>query len=280
MTIKVVTDSTCDLPSDLVEDLGISVVPLFINIGDQSYLDGVDITRTEFYSELPAYPKHPTTGTPGMQSFLGLYNELADKGATEILSIHISHTLSGTVNVAQSAAEEYSRLPVEVVDSGQLSTGTGFQVELAAKMAADGKGMAEILAALDDLRSRTFVTAALSTLEFLRRSGRMNRFMHGLGSLLHIKPILTMENGQPGSEKVRTSLRAEKRLVKLLEEHLPIERFALLHSNAQAKAEEFKQKIESLLPEGEVLSMDITPVLGVHIGPGAFGYAVVTKRQG
>ncbi|MFL7812293.1 MAG: DegV family protein, partial [Anaerolineales bacterium] len=105
-------------------------------------------------------------------------------------------------------------------------------------------------------------------------------FMHGLGSLLHIKPILTMENGQPGSEKVRTSLRAEKRLVKLLEEHLPIERFALLHSNAQAKAEEFKQKIESLLPEGEVLSMDITPVLGVHIGPGAFGYAVVTKRQG
>lgn len=280
MTIKIVTDSTCDLPLDLVEELGISVVPLFINIGDQGYLDGVDISRKEFYSKLPSYPKHPTTGTPGLKSFLDLYQELAESGATEILSIHISHALSGTVNVAQSAAQEFSNVPVTVVDSGQLSIGTGYQVELAAKLAAQGKGMSEILAALGDLRSRTFVTAALSTLEFLRRSGRMNRFMHGLGSLLHIKPILTMKNGQPGSDRVRTSLRAERRLVKMLEEYLPIERFTLLHTNAQAKAEELKHRIESMLPEGEVLSMDITPVIGVHIGPGAYGYAVVTKRQG
>ncbi len=279
MTIKIVTDSTCDLPAQLVEELGISVVPLFINIGDEGYLDGVEISRTEFYSNLPTYPKHPTTGTPGLKTFLDLYDSLAGDGATEILSIHISQSLSGTVNVAKAAAQEFKKIPVTVVDSGQLSLGTGFQVELAARMAAGGKSNSEILSALEDLRSRTFVTAGLSTLEFLKRSGRMNRFMHGLGSLLHIKPILTMNNGQPGSDRVRTSIRAEKRLVKLLEEHLPIERFALLHTNAQAKAEEFVEKIKDLLPEGEILSMDITPVIGVHIGPGAFGYAVVTKRQ-
>jgi DegV family protein with EDD domain len=165
-----------------------------------------------------------------------------------------------------------------VVDSGQLSLGTGFQVERAARMAAEGKTVSEITAALKDLRSRTFVAAGLNTLEFLRRSGRMNRFMHGLGSLLHIRPILTMKDGQPGSDRVRTSLRAEKRLVELLEQHLPIERFALLHTNAQKKAEEFKHKVQDLLPDGEVFSMDITPVIGVHIGPGAVGYAVITKQ--
>jgi DegV family protein with EDD domain len=279
MTIKIVTDSTCDLPDSLIKELDIAVVPLFINIGTEGYLDGVEITRQEFYSNLATYSQHPTTGTPGLQSFLNIYEKLADEGATEILSIHISESLSGTVNVAKTASNEFTRIPVTVVDSGQLSLGTGFQVERAARMAAEGKTVSEITAALKDLRSRTFVAAGLNTLEFLRRSGRMNRFMHGLGSLLHIKPILTMEDGQPGSDRVRTSLRAEKRLVELLEQHLPIERFALLHTNAQKKAEEFKHKVQDLLPDGEVYSMDITPVIGVHIGPGAVGYAVVTKQQ-
>jgi len=278
MAIKIVTDSTFDLPDSTVSELDIAVLPLYINIGDQGYLDGVDISRREFYSNLPSYSQYPTTGTPGLKSFLDLYDKLAESGATEILSIHISQNLSGTVNVAQAAAQEFTKVPVTVVDSGQLSIGTGFQVELAARMAAEGKNLEEILLALEDLRSRTFVTAALDTLEFLRRSGRMNRFMHGLGSLLHIKPILTMEDGQPGSERVRTSLRAEKRLIHLLEEHLPIEHFALVHSNAQRKAEEFKHKIQDLIPDGDILSMNIAPVIGVHIGPGAVGFALVSKR--
>lgn len=280
MTIKIVTDSTCDLPDSVIDELGISVVPLYINIGNQGFLDGVDISREEFYNNLPTYSEHPTTGTPGTQAFLETYNQLADDGATEIVSIHISENLSGTVNVASAVAEGYDRIPVTVVDSGQLSLGTGFQVELAAEMAADGKPVSEIIAALKDLRSRTFVSAGLNTLEYLKRSGRMNRFMHGLGSLLQIRPILTMKDGQPGSDRVRTSLRAEKRLLDLLEDHLPIERFALLHTNAQQKAEEFKQKIHDLLPEGEIFSMDITPVIGVHIGPGAVGYAVISKHRG
>lgn len=277
MTIKIVTDSTCDLPAAVVQGLGVTVIPLYINIGDQGFLDGIEISRNEFYTNLATYPFHPTTGTPGPQAFLDAFDALADQGATEIITIHISENLSATINVARSAALDFKRIPVTVVDSGQLSIGTGFQVELAAKLAQAGKSRDEILKAVSDLRSRTFVTAGLNTLEFLRRSGRMNRFMTGIGSLLHIKPILTMLNGQPGSDRVRTSIRAEKRLISLLEDRIPIERFALLHTNAHAKAEEFKDKIRQFLPEGEIFSMDITPVIGAHLGPGAVGYAIVSK---
>jgi fatty acid-binding protein DegV len=106
----------------------------------------------------------------------------------------------------------------------------------------------------------------------------MNRFMTGIGSLLHIKPILTMFNGQPGSDRVRTSIRAEKRLISLLEDRIPIERFSLLHTHAHEKAEEFKEKIRDYLPAGDIFSMDITPVIGAHLGPGAVGYAIVSKQ--
>ena len=279
MTIKIVTDSTCDLPLDVIQDLDITLVPLYINIGDQGFLDGVEISRKEFYTNLPGYPSHPTTSTPGPGAFIRAFDELADRGVDEILSIHISEELSATVNVARIVALEYKKIPVTIRDSGQLSLGTGFQVELAAKMAKKGKTMQEILAALDDLKVRTFVAAGLDTLEFLRRSGRMNRFMTGIGSLLQIKPILTMKNGFPGSERVRTIIKAEQRMLELLEEHLPIERFALLHTNAQNKAHKFLQKITHLIPKGKVYSMDITPVIGVHIGPGAVGFASISKKS-
>ncbi len=277
MTIKIVTDSTCDLPESVINDLGITVIPLYINIGDVGYLDGIEISRQEFYSNLADYPIHPTTGTPGTSAFFKAFDDLVDLGADEIITIHISESLSATVDVARTAAKEYQKIPVTVRDSGQLSTGTGFQVEMAARMATEGKSMLEIQEALDDLRSRTFVTAGLNTLEFLRRSGRMNRFMTGIGSLIKLKPILTMKDGLPGSDRVRTSIRAEKRLISLLEENLPIEKFALVHTNAQNKAEAFKKKIEKYLPEDVVYSMDITPVIGAHLGPGAVGFAVVKK---
>jgi len=277
MAIKIVTDSTCDLPAEVIKNLGITVIPLYINIGDQGYLDGIDISRQEFYSNLADYPTHPTTGTPGIVAFTQAFDSLVEQGADEIISIHISEQLSATIDVARTVARDYQRAKVIVVDSGQLSLGTGFQVELAAKMALEGSSLQDIMDAIKSTRSRTFVTAGLDTLEFLRRSGRMNRFMTGIGSLIQLKPILTMRDGQPGSDRVRTSIRAEGRLVALLEKNLPIEKFALLHTNAHNKAEEFKKKIEKHLPEGEIFSMDITPVIGAHLGPGAVGYAILTK---
>ncbi len=277
MTIKIVTDSTCDLPEPIIQELGITVVPLYINIGDQGYLDGVELSREEFYTRLPDYPSHPTTGTPGIEAFRQAYQAVSSDGADQILSIHISESLSATVEVAQTASRDFTQTPVTVRDSRQLSLGTGFQVEAAARMAKAGKSIDEILAALDSIMRRTFVAAGLDTLEYLRRSGRMNAFMTGLGSLLKLKPILTMKDGLPGSERVRTSEKAEARLVKMLKTHSPMERFALLHTHAAQKADAFRERIAEYLPLGDVFSVDITPVIGAHIGPGAVGYAIVAS---
>ena len=156
------TNSTCDLPENVICDLGITVIPLFINLFDKGYLDGVEITRQDFYTNLPNYDVHPTTGLPGINAFTQAYEALASHDATEILSIHISESLSGTVGVAQAAAGEFDQIPVTVRDSGQLSLGTGFQVETAARMAKAGHSMDEILAALDELMPRIFVTAGLT----------------------------------------------------------------------------------------------------------------------
>ena len=278
MNIRIVTDSTCDLPDEVVEALNITVVPLYINVGDQGYLDGVEISRQEFYINLPHYPTHPTTGTPGIDTFLKIYKKLSQEGASQIISVHISESLSATVDVALNAAQQFNDVPVTVLDSQQLSLGTGFQVEAAARLAMEGKGLTEILAALEDLASRTFVAAALDTLDYLRRSGRMNAVMASLGSLLQLKPILTMFKGEPGSERVRTTSKAFQRLAAMLEERQPIERFALLHTNAPEAAKKFRQRVADLIPVNHTYSMDITPVIGAHIGPGAVGFSIISKK--
>lgn len=278
MSIRIVTDSTCDLPVEVIEKYQIKVVPLYINVGKKEYLDGIDITRTEFYQKLPEYPVHPTTAVPSPLKFKAVYDVLAEEGAQDILSIHISEALSAMVDVARTAARETVSAAVHVIDGRQLSLGTGFAVETAAKMASLGHSMKEIVEALEAQIKQTHVFAALDTLEFLGRSGRMNRWMSNLGSLLQIKPILSMHDGKPENEKVRTRERAMNRLVEMLETFSPLERVAMVHTNAGEKIEELKRKAAYLLPRGEILSVNITPVIGAHIGPGAVGFAVVGKN--
>jgi DegV family protein with EDD domain len=278
MTIRIVTDSTCDLPTDIISQYGIGIVPLYINFGDQSYLDGVEISRQEFYARLPDCDPAPTTALPSPQMFLQVYEKLAAEGTTEILSVHISASLSGTVNAARLAAQEAS-LPVTVLDSGSLSMGTGFLVWTAAQAAAQGRSMDEIVDALEEQGSRTHVFAALDTLEFLRRSGRMNRVMAALGSWLQMKPLLKMHMGEASAEKVRTTEHATDRLVTLLTEQAPLEKVALVHTHALDRVEELRDRVQHLLPEEDLLSMDITPVFGTHLGPGALGFACVSARR-
>ncbi|MBU0705171.1 MAG: DegV family protein [Chloroflexi bacterium] len=278
MTITIVTDSTCDLPEKVVAEYGITVVPLYINFGDESYLDGVELSRAEFYERLPDCDPPPTTAIPGPQTFVQTYEQLAAEGATEILSIHISVSLSGTINAARMAAEEAS-VTVTVLDSGSLSMGTGFLVWTAAQAAAEGHSMDEIVALLEEQGQRTHVFAALDTLEFLRRSGRMNRVMAALGSWLQMKPLLKMHAGEATAEKIRTTEHATERLISLLSEQTPLEKVALVHTHALDRVDELRQKVQHLLPEGELLSMDITPVFGTHLGPGAIGFACVTARK-
>ena len=276
--IRIVTDSTCDLPEEVIDELGVRVVPLYINVGTRGYLDGVDITRQEFYQRLPEMHPHPTTAAPGSEVFRQAYEELAGQGATQVLSIHISPSLSATLDVARAAAQQTRVVPVTAFDSRQLSLGTGFLVETAAKAAAQGASMDDILALLKEQIARSHVFAALDTLEYLRRSGRMNVAVASFGRLLQLKPLLHMYDGDPIAERVRTSQRAMKRLLEILSKLGHLERVALVHTNAPGRAEELRRMSADLLPTGEIRSVNITPVIGANIGPGAVGFACITKK--
>jgi DegV family protein with EDD domain len=279
MTIKIVTDSSCDLPIALIKTHHITVIPLFINVGEREYQDGIDISRQEFYERLPQFRPSPTTAAPGPDIIRYIYERLAAEGATEILSIHISIKLSGILNIARQAAGETSVVPVTVFDSHQLSLGTGFEVLAAAKAAEQGRSMQEIIELLNEQISRTHVFAALDTLEFLRRSGRMNAAISRLGELLQIKPLLRMFDGNPTAERVRTRKKALKRLIELLKEAAPFEQVAILHSHAADRASALLDEVKPLLPDGNILFEEITPVLGAHLGPGVIGFACISQQS-
>ncbi len=278
MAIRIVTDSTCDLTDAQITQYQISVIPLYIHMDGKSYRDRVDVSRKDFYDRLQGGNPLPTTASPGVETFINQYEALAAQGTTEILSIHISSKLSSMMDVASLAGKEFRSVPVTLHDSRQVSLGMGFIVLAAAQAAAAGAEMKEILEIVNDITSRIHVFAALDTLEYLRRSGRMNFAMAGIGSLLSIKPLLKMYEGQPTTEQVRTTARSFERLSSLLREIGPLERVAVVHSNSPEKSNQLIVQNRPYLPSGEILSVDITPVLGAHLGPGAVGFACVKGR--
>jgi DegV family protein with EDD domain len=279
MNIRIVTDSTCDLPEEIVNQQAITVVPMYINVNEKSYLDGVDLTRDEFYAHLPGYFPAPKTATPSIETFIQVYERLADEGALAILSIHISETLSATVNSARAAAERFTRIPVTVLDSTQLSLGMGFLVEKAAQMARLGKTMEEIVSMLKEIMKRTYVFASLKTMEYLRRSGRMNFAIAKFGEILQIKPLVHMNMGNAAAHRTRTQKRATEQLLAWLDEYAPYEKLAIVHAGIREEAEALREQIRSFFPESGMVSIvQITPVLGAHLGIGALGFACISKE--
>ena len=278
MGIRIVTDSTCDLPEDLIRENRITVIPMYINIGSQTFRDRIDISREEFYERLPEYKSTPTTAAPGPEIFRQTYEQLAREGATEILSIHISHKLSAVMDNATQAAKETSSVPVTAFDSRQLSLGTGFLALTAAQAADKGKTIPEIVAILERQIARTHVFAALDTLEFLRRSGRMNVALSLFGTLLQVKPLLKMYNGDPTAERTRTRSGAIRLLIERLREASPFENVAIVHSRAVSRAKDLFWQVKNLLPAEGIIMEEINPVLGAHIGPGVLGFACITKE--
>lgn len=279
MTIRIVTDSTCDLPTEVIKEHGIAVIPVLIHMGSQEYRDGIDLSREQFYKQLPGLKPPPTTAAPGHQAFRQTYERLAAEGASEIFSIHISRTLSAVVDVAGQAAQETKTAQVTVFDSRQLSLGMGFEVESAAQAVSAGRSMSEILAGLEAQIARTHVFAALDTLEYMRRGGRMNGAITALGDLLQVKPILKMYDGEATAERVRTRAGAMKRLQELLMRHAPFKRVALVHTGAKARAQALLEEVRSVLPGGEVWMQEINPILGAHIGPGVIGFACISAQE-
>jgi DegV family protein with EDD domain len=185
-------------------------------------------------------------------------------------------SLSAMVNSARLAAEETPALPITVYDSGNLTLGTGLQVLAAARAAAEGRTMGQIVTLLEDLATRTYCFAALDTIEFLRRSGRLSRFQWGLGAALQIKPILKMHAGVADMERVRTRRRALDRTVEMVEDLGPLEELVLVHTHSPEEAQVLWQKARHLSAwQDAPLSAEVTPVIGTHIGPGAVGFVAI-----
>ncbi|GAB4538701.1 MAG: DegV family protein [Anaerolineales bacterium] len=277
MNIRIVTDSTCDLPAETIARYGITVAPLSINIGEQALLDGVDISREEFYERLPSLSPFPKTAAPGPEVFERAYQRLKDEGAQAILSIHISETLSATVNSARIAAKQFTQIPVTVLDSTQLSLGMGFLVEKAAQLAHAGKDMQEILSALQETMKRAYVFAALNTLEYLRRSGRMNFALATFGEFLQLKPLVHMNMSSATAHRARTRSKAMAQLFEWLKEYAPYQKLAILHAGVEEEARALYHLAKSFFPKGEEIPVvQITPVLGAHLGIGALGFACIS----
>ncbi len=280
MNIRIVTDSTCDLPEQTISALKISVLPLNIHFGEKSYQDGVDLSREEFYRRLPESDPFPKTAAPSPQHFHQIYENLANEGAQSILSLHIAESLSATVNVARLAAQQFTRVPVTVLDSSQLSLGTGFMVEKAALLAEAGTALEEILTTLKEQMQRSYVFASLKTLEYLRRSGRMNSAVAHIGEFLKIKPLLHMHQGKASVERVRTQGKASAQLLSWLKQYAPFERLAILHAGIPDEANALQESVRAYFPEeDEPVPVQITPVLGAHLGVGALGFAAISKKR-
>jgi len=276
MKIGIVTDSTSDLPQDLIEKFGLEVVPTLLIIDGKEYADGKGISRQDFYAQLPGMKILPTTAAPSLGEFSVRYRSLFERGYDHILSIHTAAQLTTTVNIARQAALDFPG-QVTVVDSGSLSLGAGFQV-LAAAEAAE-RGLRAALEAVRMVQERLRVYAALDTMENLRRSGRVPGAVAALGGLLSIKPVIELASGVVKAlGAVRTTEQANERLSSLLRSCGPLERLAILHTGAEARARAFlKRMVEEMRRSltRDILMLNVTPVIGTHLGANGLGFAAV-----
>lgn len=272
MSVSVVTDSTCDVPYELAEKLNIRIVPNVVVVEGQSIEDGPHFSRRDFYEKLPQLKQVPTTATASSGTYVATYEDLFNKGSQSILSIHASSRLSGIYNAAAAAAQAFAGR-VRVIDSQQVSMGLGFQALAAAEAAAEGLPLEDIQDRLARLRPRVRLFAMLDTLEYIRRSGRVSWVQAGLGSLLKIKLFVELRDGiVHKAGEVRTRRKGMARLREILHGLGKPERLAILHTNADRDAQDFLGGLD--LPEPPLI-VNVTTVIGTHVGPNALGFSGV-----
>ncbi len=276
--IRITADSVCDLPKEVVSDLDIRVIPTYVNIGDKSILDdGVALIREEFYQQLPAMSSQPTSAAPSPGDAEQFYRQSLED-ADHLISIHIPKNLSGVYNTMRLGAQAVDGERISLVDSLQLSMGIGMQVWVAAEMAQETDDVDEILAAIERVRQHSKLYAIIDTMEYMKRSGRVNTLVAGVGTFLKIKPIVTVWDGEISSHaRVRTWSRAEVKLRELAQAEVPLDRLAILHIANREGAEKFLDSIRDIAPEKTIIS-EVTPTLGTHIGPGSLGITTLSKN--
>ena len=274
MKIGLVTDSTSDIPGELIARYDIKVIPAIINIGSQSYEDGKGLSREEYYDLLPVLKQSPTTSSPSAGIFESTYGDLISNGVEKIISLHPPTHLSGIFNAARLAAESFNE-KVHVLDSGQLSMGLGFQVLAAAEAISSKKGIIEVLNLVSNIKDKVRVQALLDSLTYLRRSGRVSWAKAMVGGLLNLKPIIDLRFGVVKRiGQARTRSQGIKRLKDDLHKSSPLERLAVLHTNAENDAHTFLEDL-NIKFSSPPLIVNVTTVIGTHVGPNGLGWALV-----
>jgi DegV family protein with EDD domain len=278
--LRIVTDSTADLPHALASELAICVVPVNVQFGEESFRDGVDISSTEFFRRLEQAEQLPTTSQPSAGAFRAAYEALIADGATEILSIHVSEKLSGTAESARQGARGLDGARIEVLDSATVSAALCLAVTHAARCAAAGCSLDDTLAAVRGQLSRTRLLFMVDTLEYLRRGGRIGRARELMGSLLRIKPILEVRDGEVAPlGRARTRRRGIDELLDLAADLRPIEHAMVFDATTPEDREYLADRIRGYAEGAPVIVGTLGPAIGVHAGPGTLGLAVVTSQE-
>jgi len=276
--IKVVTDSTADIPEELAAELEITIVPCNVHFGLETYRDGIELSKEEFYIKLKTSPTLPTTSAPAAGLFEATYRKLASE-TDQVLSIHLASALSAIYNSACLGAEAISDVEIVLIDSGQASMGLGWLVIAAAQAAQEGQPLAQIVALVEDMRPRVRLFAALDTLEYLRKGGRVGKAVAVLGTLFNIKPLVEVRDSAVlPLERVRTRRRSVQRLIELVAELGPLEELAVLHSNAPQEAQRLAEEISFLHPLERILIAEVGVIIGTHAGPNGLGMACVVAH--
>lgn len=275
--VALVTDSTSYIPKELLKDVDLYIVPSIVIWGGEEMRDGVDIQPAEFYKRLAEASEMPTTSQPTPGDFQKKYEEILAQGKKDILSMHVSAKLSGTLASAEQAKAMVGGANIEVLDGKMASMGIGWPLLQAAKAANAGKSLKEVAEVARKARDQSGVLLLVDTLEFLHRGGRIGGAARFLGTALNLKPILEVVEGviEP-VERVRTKSKAIARLVDLLEERIgdrrPV-RVATIHANAPEEAKKLKAMVDERIKPKESVITDVSPAVGTHTGPGTLGLA-------
>ena len=276
--VAIVTDSSPNIPAEIIAENKIHVVPLTVIWGEENFYDGVDISPVEFYKRLDTAKVMPSTSQPSVADFEVLFRSLHEQGY-EILAVLISEDLSGTISSATQAKKLLPDAKIEIVNSKSLAMDLGFQVLLAARAAKQGASLEECKQLAEDARDRGGIIFVLDTLEFLHRGGRIGVSKRFMGTVLNVKPVLTIEDGKiTPLDSVRTQKKALEAIVDMIEErtkgHKNV-RLATLHANNPETAQFILDKAAERINPVEQVFSELSPVIGTHAGPGAVGLAYI-----